>query len=111
MRILIFILVLAINIQPLQAGFCDMDMGKGQDSSHHMNHFDDENHDCCDSDDSGSQAGCEGSAHCGPCQAFFSTLPSVYQFQSSWVGRYSPELSSNVVFPNNSAPPFRPPIA
>ena len=111
MKFLILILVLAISIQPLQAGFCDMDMEKSQETSHHMERSDDGNHDCCDSDDSDSQSGCESSMHCGPCHVFFSTLPSIYKFNSSWVTRYSSELSSNVVFPSHSAPPFRPPIA
>jgi len=34
MKFLILILVLAISIQPLQAGPCDMDMEKSQETSH-----------------------------------------------------------------------------
>ena len=111
MRLLILILVLAISIQPFQAGACDMDMEKNQETSHHMDDSDDGKHDCCDSDESDSQSGCEGLMLCSPCSTFFSALPSVYKFNSSWVIRYTSELSSNVVFPSHSAPPFRPPIA
>ena len=111
MKFLILILVLAISIQPLQAGPCDMDMEKSQETSHHMKNSDDGNHDCCDSDDSDSQSGCESSMHCGPCHAFFSALPSAYKFNSSGVTHCPSELTSNVEFPSHSAPPFRPPIA
>jgi len=88
-----------------------MDMEKSQETSHHMEHSDDGNYDCCDSDDSGSQSECESSMHCGPCHAFFSTLPSAYKFNSSGVTHCSSELTSNVELPSHSAPPFRPPIA
>jgi len=36
MKLLILILVLATSAQPLQAGFCDMDMEKNQETSHHI---------------------------------------------------------------------------
>jgi len=88
-----------------------MDMEKNQETSHHMDRSDDGNRDCCDSDDSDSQSGCESSMHCGPCHVFFSTLPSVYKFNSNWVARYSSRIFSDVVFPSHSSPLFRPPIA
>jgi hypothetical protein len=57
MKFLILILVLAISAQPLQAGFCDMDMEKSQKTSHHMEHYDHDAHDFCVSDDTGLQKG------------------------------------------------------
>lgn len=42
MKFLILFLVLAISAQPLQAGFCDMDMGKNQETPHHMDMSDSE---------------------------------------------------------------------
>ena len=108
MKFLILFLVLAISIQPLQAGFCDMEAS--QDVSHQMQASDDGNHDCCDSDDPGSQSGCGSLMHCGFCMTSFSALPRSYEFNPVWVTHYSPGLPSEVVFPSHSAPPFRPPI-
>ena len=101
-----------ISIQPLQAGVCDME--SGQEASHTMEHSDDGNHDCCDSDDSDdsdSQSGCDSMMHCGSCNATVSTLPGILKFNARWATNYSPELSSGVELPSHSAPPFRPPIA
>lgn len=98
-----------ISIQPLQAGVCDMDTS--QDVPHHMEQPEGGDHDCCDSDDSDSQSGCEGMMHCAPCNASFSTLPGIFKFNARWVTHYSQELSSSVVQPSHSSPPFRPPIA
>ena len=112
MKFLTFILVLLINIQPLQAGFCDME--SGQEAPQTMEHSDDGNHDCCDSDesdDSDSQSGCDGMMHCGSCNASFSALPDILKFNARWVTNYSHGLSSGVELPSHSAPPFRPPIA
>lgn len=109
MKVLILFLVLAISVQPLQAGLCDMEAS--QDASQTMEHSDDMNHGCCDSDDSGSQPECGSMMHCGFCSATFSTLPKTHDFNPSWVTRYSPGLSSNAVLPSHSSPPLRPPIA
>lgn len=109
MKFLILFLVLAISIQPLQAGVCDMETS--QDVSHQMDRSDDGDHDCCDSDDSGSEPGCGNMMHCGFCSATFSTLPGIYKFNAGWATRYSTGLISGFVFPSHSAPPFRPPIA
>ena len=109
MKFLILFLALMISIQPLQAGVCDMETS--QDAPHHMEHSEGGDHDCCDSDDSDSQSGCEGMMHCGSCNASFSTLPGILKFNARWVTHYSQELSSGVVHPSHSVPPFRPPIA
>ena len=112
MKYLTFILVLLISIQPLQAGFCDME--SGQEAPQTMDHSDEGNHDCCDSDDSDasdSQSGCDSMMHCGSCNAAFSALPSILKFNARWATNYSPELSSGFELPSHSAPPFRPPIA
>jgi hypothetical protein len=109
MKFMILFLILAISIQPLQAGFCDMEAG--QDITHNMEHADDGNHDCCDSDDSGSLTECESMMHCGSCHAAYSSLPTIYKFNAGWVTHYFLGSSSGGVFPSHSAPPFRPPIA
>ena len=114
MKFLILFLVLSISIQPLQAGVCDMDMEKGQETAHPMQDSNEGQHDCCDSnepDDPDSQQGCGTMMHCGSCNAAFSTLPSIYRFNSYWVSQYSQALSSDPLLPSHSTPLFRPPIA
>jgi hypothetical protein len=111
MRILILLLVLAISTQPLQAGICDMDMEKGQESSHHTQESENNEHDCCDSDDSDSKDGCDGEMKCGFCFANVSALPDFIKANSTWVSHFSLDLSSGVILPIHSSPPFRPPIS
>ena len=111
MKYLTFVLVLLISIQPLQAGYCDMETG--QEAPQTMDHSDDGSHDCCDSDDSDNsdfQSECDGMMHCGSCHASVSTLPSILKFNTRWATSYSPELSSGFELPSHSTPPFRPPI-
>lgn len=86
-------------------------METSQDVPHHMDHSDDEDHKCCDSDDSDSQSECESMMHCGFSNATISPLPVSLKFSAGWVTDYSQELSSGVMHPSHSAPPFRPPIA
>jgi len=111
MKLLILFLIVAISAQPLQAGFCDMDMEKSQESSHHMELSDQDGHDCCDSDDSDTQEGCDGEMNCGFCFASVSALPSMIKMSATWTHDYSQGFSSGVVLPSHSSPPFRPPIS
>jgi hypothetical protein len=111
MKFLILILVLVISAQPLQAGFCDMDMEKSQETSHHMEHSDHDGHDCCDSDDTDSQKGCDSGMNCGFCSAGVSALPGMLKIDAILVHQYSQNLSSSVVLPSHSSPPFRSPIS
>jgi hypothetical protein len=114
MKILILILVLAISAQPLQAGFCDRDENQEtphQMDSHLMDQADDGSHDCCDSEQPESQQGCDNEMRCGFCSVSVSTLPNILKFKASWVNHYSPKLSTGVVLPSHSSPPFRPPIS
>ena len=109
MKFLTLLLVLVISAQPLQAGFCDMDLG--QNTSHHPEQADDTDHGCCDTDDSESLQDCDGKMHCGFCSANASALPDTLKVKATWVNYYSPGLSSGVVLPSHSSPPFRPPIS
>ncbi len=111
MKVLIFILVLAISAQPLQAGFCDMDMGKAQQKTHHMDKSEPGNHDCCDPDRTDSPDGCDGGMNCGSCFLHASALPSVMKFTPTWEHTYSLDISTGLVLPSHSSPPFRPPIS
>jgi hypothetical protein len=111
MKLLILFLVLAISAQPLQAGFCEMDMGKNQQTSHHMDKSNDAGHDCCDSEDPDSQEGCDNGMNCGMCFVNASALPSVMRFTPTWEHGYSTDFLSTLVLPSHSSPPFRPPIS
>ena len=111
MRILTLLLVLAISTQPLQAGICDMDMEKSQGSPHHMQDSENGRHDCCDSDESDSLDGCDSEMKCGFCFANLSALPGTIKLSSTWVNLFSLDLSSGVILPSHSPPPFRPPIS
>jgi hypothetical protein len=109
MKFLTLMLVMMISTQPLQAGFCDMDMS--QDNSHHPEQSEDTSHDCCDTDDSETPQGCDGNMHCGFCSANTSALPDTLKVKPTWVNYYSPNLLSGIVLPSHSSPPFRPPIS
>jgi len=111
MRILTLLIVLAISTQPLQAGICDMDMEKSQESPHHMQDSENGGHDCCDSDESDSQDGCDSEMKCGFCFANLTALPDTIKLSSTWVNLFSLGLSSGVILPSHSPPPFRPPIS
>jgi hypothetical protein len=109
MNYLILMLVLTISAQPLQAGFCDMDMS--QEVSHHSEQAADTGHDCCNSEDSESQPGCDGNMYCGSCSANVSALPRSPGNSTVWTQHHSPGNTSGVVLPSHSSPPFRPPIS
>ena len=116
MKVLVLILVLAISAQPLQAGFCDMDMEKNQETSHHMDHSDmdhsdQENHRCCDSDESDSPTGCDSNMNCGPCFVSFSMIPSLARFFADITHSDALGLSPGVVLPSHTSPLYRPPIS
>jgi hypothetical protein len=109
MRFLILMLVLAISAQPLQAGSCDMDVG--QEASHHSEQSEDTGHDCCDPDDSESPQGCDGNMNCGFCSANVPALSRTLKVTAVWANSHSPGITSGVVLPSHSSPPFRPPIS
>jgi len=109
MKVLILFLALAISAQPLLAGVCDME--SNQEASHHMVQADEGGHDCCDSDQDEQQPGCDGEMQCGSCGATVSALPDVFKVNARWENQYSLNLSSGLVLPSHSSPPFRPPIS
>jgi hypothetical protein len=109
MKVLILFLALAISVQPLLAGTCAM--GTNQEASSQMEQADDGGHDCCDSDRDEQQKGCDGEMQCGFCGVTVSALPDIFKIHASWENQYSLKLSSGLVLPSHSSPPFRPPIS
>ena len=110
MKILVLILVLAISAQPLQAGACDMDMEKSQESTERMDMAGSDGHDCCDTEDSDSDEGCGAGMHCGMCFVSVSAISSIPRVVPIWSHPVYLESSSGLILPSHSAPPFRPPI-
>ena len=111
MKFLVLFLILAISIQPLQAGICDMDMEDSHETSHHMPSTDDRDHDCCDSEEPDSQTDCGNLMHCGSCHASFSALPAIPRVNAYQLIQYSPALSSDALPASPYTPLLRPPIA
>jgi len=123
MKLLILFLVLAISIQPLQAGSCDMEMGKNQPGqnqmSHEMDHEMDRKmdhsgrggHDCCKTDGTDSPHGCDNTMNCGFCFVPASALPGIPKLALTWEHNYSLDFTTGLVLPSHSSPPFRPPIS
>ena len=111
MKLLILILVLAISAQPLQAGVCDMDMEKNQETTHHMDMSSSNGHDCCDTEDTESDEGCDAGMNCSMCFVSVSAIPSIPRIVPLWSHPVYRESSMGVILPSHSSPPFRPPIA
>jgi len=111
MRLLILILVLAISAQPMQAGACDMSMDDNQEATHHMDMSGSSGHDCCDTEDSNSDKGCDAGMNCGMCFVSVSAMFSIPRVVPVWSHPVYLESSSGVILPSHASPPFRPPIA
>jgi hypothetical protein len=111
MKLLILFLVLAISAQPLQAGFCDMELEKNQQTPHHMDMSDSQGHDCCDTDDSDTREGCDSGMNCGMCIVSVSALASIPKVTPVWSQPFYRNFPSGMILPSHSSPPFRPPIS
>ena len=109
MKVLILILAMAISTHPLLVGACAME--SNQEASHQMDQTDDRGHDCCDSDQDEQQEGCDGEMQCGSCGTTVSALPDVFKVSARWENQHSLNISSGLVLPSHSSPPFRPPIS
>jgi hypothetical protein len=111
MKLLILFLVLAISAQPLQAGFCDMELEKNPETPHHMDMSDSQGHDCCDTDKPDSTEGCDNGMSCGMCFVSVSAIPSMLRIAPAWGLSSYHNFSSGLILPSYSSPPFRPPIS
>ncbi len=111
MKFLALILILTITAQPLQAGSCDMDSGKGQQTAHHQMDSDHGGHPCCDPQDNDQPSGCDSDAHCGWCFVSVPALPVLIRINPTWTQQPVPDPVQGVILPSHNTPPFRPPIA
>jgi len=136
MKSLCFILIIALTIQPLQAGVCAMakDKGEGQsenqvqvEKNHHhsmpmehaasmshgmnMDHSDGDMPDCCNSDSSDQPEECADMTDCGSCYAGGSVLVASSAPLDQWLIQYRVLPTSGEIVPSHAYPPFRPPIS
>ena len=113
MKLLVFILALAIVSPPLQAGFCDMDMGQNQETPQHMDGAADTGHDCCDEGDTDPQQeqGCDGKTHCAPCFVSAPVLPILAGMQLDRSPQHAESTLMDLILASRASPPFRPPIS
>jgi hypothetical protein len=113
MKFLVFILALAINAQPLQAGLCDMDMEENQETPQQVDGGAEAGHDCCDEGDADNQQeqGCEGKTHCSPCFVSAPLLPATARLQLDWSPQHTESALLSLALSSHSSPPFRPPIS
>ena len=113
MRILSLILILAISAQPLQAGFCAIDIGQGSsaDMASQMDMSDSDDHSCCDPEESESDTGCEAGMHCGMCTAAVPLVPEIPRIASILNSSHVSMLEGGHLLPSHSSPPYRPPIS
>lgn len=113
MRALILILILALNAQPLQAGGCDMDAGRGGASSAHvMDGNDSPGHDCCDPGGSDSGTSCQDDMNCRSCTAVALLMPDLPRIDADdWPHARYLDIGDSGPLPNHSQPPYRPPIS
>jgi hypothetical protein len=116
MKFVASLLVLFLVAQPLQAGFCAMEMAGQPAAQSSMKHMHggmerSQSHDCCKQQAPKQKHDCSSSNHCGACAAGHSAVPvraaalqipeSIYRFSV-----VEPGLP-----PSHSSPPFRPPIS
>ena len=111
MKFLVLILVLAISAQPLQAGACDMDMEESQETTHHMDMSGSNGHDCCETEETETDEGCDTGMNCCMCFVSVSAISSIPRVVPLWSHPAYHEASTGVMLPSHSSPPFRPPIA
>ena len=116
MKLWILILVLAIIAPPVQAGSCAMGGEKSQETMHHMDgmemdHSDHERHPCCESDESDPADECDGNMNCGPCFVAVSMVSTLARVSAEFLHQAAPAVTSGVILPSHTSPPFKPPIS
>jgi hypothetical protein len=121
MKIWVALLILAISIQPLQAGSCDMDQEQDthiQATGHPASHMsqadgghdgaDKPGHDCCDPQRTGDPSGCQDMVNCGSCLA--TAVPSATRALASTPAAWPPAGGTAALALDHSSPPYHPPI-
>lgn len=111
-KAVVFILMLAVAGQPLQARACDMATDDHQQTSRHLtDHSGGADSDCCDPRPDSSQTGCAWFMDCGPCSAALSVSGDISRPAFIWPQVVFLEFHSGEIPPSHSRPLYRPPIA
>lgn len=108
MRTWLLILVLAMNIQPLAAESCDMEMDGHAQHGTQLDHGD---MDCCDTDRGNAEHDCAQASHCGTCVPAVFALSVKGTMQPGHAVPFDRALAAGQLPPSHSAPPYRPPIS
>ena len=113
MRVLTLMMILALSAQPLQAGYCPMDHSQnGPNSASHAMDGDMDAHDCCDTEPSGSDDGCQDGMHCRLCTTGVLLLPNSLRVDAAgWPAAQPLAFSDTGPLPSHASPPYRPPIS
>lgn len=113
MKLLAAILVFLIAAQPVQAGFCDMDMQGNPDAAQEQQHHSEsesDRHGCCDPSEGEEGLPCSDKMHCGSCSTSVAAIP-IAAVPAAAPGWTTPApLNSGVIAPSHTSPPYRPPI-
>ena len=113
MKFLAAFLMFMIAAQPVQAGFCDMDLhGDATAQAGQQHHPGDSSgdHGCCDPADSDNGTTCSDRMHCGSCAGTVAALPAGPVLTAPPdLARPSP-LNGGIITPSHASPPYRPPI-
>ena len=113
MKLLAATLVFMIAAQPVQAGFCDMEMGSDAAAGpgqHHPEKAADD-HGCCDPSDGDDRLPCSERMHCGSCSIGVAAIPIAVLPAAAPEWTAPPALNIWVLAPSHASPPYRPPIA
>jgi hypothetical protein len=116
MKLLAALLVFMIAAQPVQAGFCDLDLSGDADPHAAMQHGSESNgsgHECCQNAGSGpdgdSGSNCSD-LPCGFCIAGVQAIPPAASVAAMLPTQRETVLSDGQIAPSHTSPPFRPPI-
>jgi len=112
MKFLALILVFAISLPPLQAGYCDMVVG--HDGLHQVikhEHGKSTGHKCCDREQSDPKDNCGNDSICGLCSASVPAIPVIFNVRAVAVHAPAMNLPAGAIIPAHSPPLYRPPIS
>jgi len=112
MKFIALFLIIAISVQPVQAGGCGMETG--QASSHQMQNMPSDDHDahkCCDPGQAQTRQDCGGEMLCGFCNIPPSTVHVPHLGPVVWTYTQSLNSEPGTLSPSHSSPLYRPPIS
>jgi hypothetical protein len=113
MKLLAAFLVFMIAAQPVQAGFCGLDLQGSSSPEPAQQHHPDpstEGHACCDPADDTEAPRCADRQHCGSCATGVAAIPVAPAPAAPPEWASPAPLTGDRIAPAHTSPPFRPPI-